>query len=290
MGSIYHVFHQELHVSCVRFVWRALLPGIFLIAAGIIYGTPAPPSNYKIFRRIKRSWTPFLTLADARILLGGKRLPQDNPLASVTEQNATRKRRLALRLTVPIVTLSLVETIAWLAVLSYHLSLGDKPPVLISAVMVLAWGYTFARLLLRPTITAPYDLLLLLTIHLTTSILGILGHAYDKFAYGKAWPGVWILVAELADFLVITALLVVIVRTPVEDTGGPDEIPGSPEDYATVWSWMTFGFVNPLIKLVRFIRSRLSACCELRNRRVKKNLSTKRMYSRFRHIIKLSLY
>jgi hypothetical protein len=144
-----------------------------------------------------------------------------------------------------------METIAWMALVAYYLSVGNTAFGLVSIMMMVSWGYTFLRPLFRPTVTPPYDIALLLLIQLSTGVLGLFGHAYDRYASSKKWPSGWVFVGEIVDLVIISSLLVVIFRTPVEAIDEDELDPmSSPEDYATVWGWMTFGFVNPLIEKV----------------------------------------
>jgi hypothetical protein len=239
---------QELHVECIRFIWRALPLASILLVLGAVYLVPSPPSNSNLIRHIKTSLKPFLTLAEAQTLL--RPVPNNRPLVPNNESSA-RKRNQVLRLTVPISTLALLETIAWMAMLAYYWSFGNMTFALVSMTMALSWGYTFVRPLFRPTVTPPFDIALLLLTQLSTGVLGLFGHAYDRYATSKPWPSGWVFVGEIIDLVIIFTLLVVIFRTPVEAIDEDEVDPmSSPEDYATIWGWMTFGFVNPLIEKV----------------------------------------
>ncbi|KIM25383.1 hypothetical protein M408DRAFT_210000 [Serendipita vermifera MAFF 305830] len=161
---------------------------------------------------------------------------------------------MAMRLTLPIASLSLLETIFWTGSLAYALSLHQEvTTILVAACQVVSWGYTFIRPLARPSVKPPIDLFLLLLIQLTTATIMLFGHAYDRYAVGTHWPSsAWPLLADLADTLIITTLLVIIMSTPLEpidpkDSLGVDNL-ASPEDYTTIWGWMTFAFVNPVIE------------------------------------------
>jgi hypothetical protein len=200
-----------------------------------------------LFRRLKRSLKPFLTLADAQTLLQ----PGTNNHPLATDESSVKRRRQVLRLTVPISTLALLEAIAWMAMVAYYLSVGNTTSGLVSIVMMVSWGYTFLRPLFRPTVTPPYDITLLLLVQLSTGVLGLFGHAYDRYANFKTWPSAWVFVGEIVDLVIVCTLLIVIFRTPVEAIDEDEVDPmSSPEDYATIWGWMTFGFVNPLIEKV----------------------------------------
>lgn len=250
---------KELHVPCIRYAWRGILPGSFLVVLGLAYLLPSLPTNSKLVRRFKRSWTPFLTLEDARQLLATPAAPQQEnntdgqpSLLRIREREALLRRRMAMRLTVPIAVLSLLEVIYWMGVFAYELLLGDLLFVLIAGCQLAAWGYAFVRPLLHPTATPPYNIFILLLIQLGTASLGLFGNVYDWYAEGISWPGVGTILGELADLTVILGLLLVILNTPVEPIDPKDSVGinnlASPEDYTTIWGWMTFGFVDPVIE------------------------------------------
>lgn len=236
----------ELHIPCVRFVWRGLLPALFLLALGVLYVLPRPPSTSKLVRRFKRSWTPFLTLEDAQTLLKS----QDDPAASspVIGSDVREERRSVLRLTIPITILSLLELVFWTILSTYYLSTGEKTEAWTCSLLTLAWSYSFVRLLIKPSVTPPYDVFILLVIQLATATVGLVGHAYNHYGYGAPWPEAWVLIGETLDLATISTLVLVILKTPVEavPNSTPDTL-ASPEDRATLWGWMTFGFVNPLV-------------------------------------------
>lgn len=164
---------------------------------------------------------------------------------------SVKRRREILRLGIPISTLALVETIAWMTLAAYYLTIGSTTFGLVSMMMVITWGYTFVRPLLRPSATPPYDILTLLVVQLMSGLLGLFGHAYDKYAYSKTWPSGWVFIGEIVDLTIICTLLSIIIHTPIELLDDEDTDPLSPpEDRASVWGWMTFGFVNPLIEKV----------------------------------------
>jgi hypothetical protein len=213
----------------------------------------------KLVRRFKRSWTPFLTLEDARHLLvppTGRQQEHDTDgqpsLLRIKEREALLRRKMAMRLTVPIAVLSLLEAIYWMGIFAYSLLLRDLLSTLIAGCQLAAWAYTFVRPLLHPTATPPYDIFILLLIQLGTAFLGLFGNVYDWYAEGMPWPGVGTIVGELADLAIILCLLLVILNTPVEPIDPKDSLGinnlASPEDYTTIWGWMTFGFVDPVIE------------------------------------------
>lgn len=246
---------KELHISCIRYAWRGILPAAFLLVLAVVYLLPSPPTNSKLVRRFKRSWTPFLTLDDARHLLA----PPEEASSANGESTRRAKTRgilpvakMAMRLTLPIAAFSLLETIYWLGTLAYDLLLGDVLSTIVSSCQAASWAYTFMRPLLRPTSTPPYDILTLLLIQFGTLSIGFFGYAYDKYANSIPWPATWVLIGNLGDLLIITGLLMIIMSTPLEpidpkDSIGIDNL-ASPEDYTTIWGWMTFAFVNPVIE------------------------------------------
>ena len=258
--SVFRDNEKELHVLCVRYAWRGILPALFLVVLCLAYLLPSPPNNYKLTRRTKRSLKPFLTLEDARYLLATAATAREHdndadrqPLLLRTEEReAQLKRQMSLRLTVPIVVLALLETIHWMGRFAYELLIGDVLSTFVVGCQLAAWSYTFTRPLFRPTATPPFDLLILLLIQLGTASLGLSGYLYDWYAEKIPFPGAVTILGELVDLVVILILLVVIMSTPLETIDPRNSLEinnlASPEDYTTIWGWMTFGFIGPLIE------------------------------------------
>jgi hypothetical protein len=146
-----------------------------------------------------------------------------------------------------------------MAVSAYNFVIGNPIFGWMSLTLSLTWIYTFLRLVFKPTITPPYDLLTLLTIQFSFSLILLLGEPYSYYAYPQTHPlpGKALLIVQVLDLAVISGLLGIILTTPVEDIDPVDangnEVDASPEDRATLWGWMTFGFMDPLIKKVRFL-------------------------------------
>jgi hypothetical protein len=139
-----------------------------------------------------------------------------------------------------------------MGIFAYELVVGDLLSTLIAGCQLIAWSYVFMRLLLRPTATPPYDIFILLLIQLGTASVRLFGYAYDWYAEALLWPSVGTILGELLDLSIILSLLLVILSTPVEpidprDSRGVNNL-ASPEDYTTIWGWMTFGFVDPVIE------------------------------------------
>lgn len=222
-----------------------------LLVVGAASIVPGPRMDSKFYRRLKRTFTPFLTLADARTLLQASEQIPERPPVVHDEQSEKRMRRRVLQLTVPISVLSLLEMIAWMTLIAYYLSLGNFTFGLVSMIMTVSWIYAFVKTLVRPVATPPYDIAILLLVQLGTGMLGFFGHAYDAYAYSKRWPGKWVLASEIADLVIIIILLGLIFHAPLEAIDERDIDPhSSPEDYASIWGWMTFAFVNPLVETV----------------------------------------
>ena len=148
--------------------------------------------------------------------------------------------------------LSLLELVFWTVLSTYYLSTGQYTTAWACSLITLAWLYSFVRLLVKPSAKPPYDVLTLLVIQLMTAAVVFLGHGYNHYGYAAPWPAPWVIIGEMLDLSIIFSLVVVILQTPVEAVpkSTPDTL-ASPEDRATLWGWMTFGFVNPLVAKVR---------------------------------------
>lgn len=197
----------------------------FLALLTILRFSPGPSTKYKIVRRIKRSFTPFLTIRDAELLVA-----HDNAVTSDAELKRRRKGAI-FRLSAPISVLSLCEVLAWSSLASYAF-MTQHTSAWMNLALAISWLFTALRLLIKPSMTPPYDILCLLVIQLCTATVCLAAIWYNLYASGKGWPGGWELSARLLDVSIISALLAIILRTPVE-------LPGKDVDTSRIVSLST---------------------------------------------------
>ncbi|KAF9442979.1 multidrug resistance-associated ABC transporter [Macrolepiota fuliginosa MF-IS2] len=240
--------------SCVRASWGALVPGAFVFAL-CVFSIPIPKPIRHLFEPITRQFRSFLTLQEAEAL-DAQALSVDRafcnegtPAAAVHAPQSVSWR------TVVFAFVGTVETLWWLAHGSYLLyddaqNWWRGTRALIFAV---AWLYTVVRPIARPTATPPYDVFVIYLLLLGASILELGGFLYDRGVYGDPLPSRWPLTALWVNLAATVGMLGVVFRMPLalpservkeEDIGRTV----TPEDYTTLWGWVTFWWVYPLVK------------------------------------------
>ncbi|KAJ7468712.1 hypothetical protein FB451DRAFT_1560403 [Mycena latifolia] len=196
---------------------------------------------------VKAPFTPYLTLHEAEAMdlqatsVEGARIE--------VPEVVSRWRSLVLAFA------GLVQSLAWLAsafaAALYFITENSVDTWVVGQrlLIALSWLYVTVRPIAAPPATAPYDLFLIYILHLAGGILLLGGHLFD-YAVGQAplyeTP---ILVALSVNLGIVLLLLGVTVQIPMnlpssrakkEDVG--------PEDYSSLWRWVTFSWVYPLIK------------------------------------------
>ncbi|CAE6476012.1 unnamed protein product [Rhizoctonia solani] len=147
--------------------------------------------------------------------------------------------------------LALLETAGWTAAVVDRARHGAGLLALVTAIVALvSWVYAALRPNIRPSRTPYYDLLTIYFSHFlaacvalyesSTSATGSIGFSTDRLAH---------VISSLLTFVGLAA----IVNMPLSLTGKPevdeDDLHPSLEDYCTLWQWMTFTWVSPIISL-----------------------------------------
>lgn len=233
----------DLTSSCVRETWAAIVPTAFVLVV-CLSATPLPVTVRRILRAIQRPFHLFLTLKEAEALnaeIPPEELQKNTPSAPLW-------RTLLLSLT------ALAETLAWLILGSYRFAVqpealwDDLRPFLIAV----SWLYATCRPVASPCATPPYDLFILYILRTAFDTLTFGGELYNRTVYGTPLPGTWMLVGQVLNLVASSLLLVVIVSMPLaipSPSVKREEIGKSvsPEDYTSLWKWMSFLWVKPLI-------------------------------------------
>ncbi|KAJ7693235.1 hypothetical protein B0H17DRAFT_506734 [Mycena rosella] len=156
--------------------------------------------------------------------------------------------------TIVFVFIGLLECLAWLGYGSFLLITGHPRWDGIQRFLVAStWLYTTARPVARPTATPPFDLLAIYLAHIGGGILQLGGYLFQHNASGAPLPGTWVLVGLSVNLAASVGLVVVIMGMPLalpshlvkkEDIG----LSVSPEDYTSLWGWVSFAWVYSLVK------------------------------------------
>ncbi|KAF8211386.1 multidrug resistance-associated ABC transporter [Mycena galopus ATCC 62051] len=219
---------------CIRTSWCASLPAVFVLLRCIAY-IPVPAFMKRFGSSLFNPLKPFLTVGEAEALFGA-------PLVEIISVPGTE------RTTWMLVSLALIEILLWagvgvLEIVSGPLGMGRILPFLFAV----SWCYPFLRPLVQSLIvTAPMDLFWLFSLELAGAVV-LLGGIL--LGYGTATKTM--VIVFVTNAIVTTNLLVIVLRlplgVPVRDPL-PDDLEQTPEDYTSLFGWMTFSWVFPLIR------------------------------------------
>ena len=179
-------------------------------------------------------------------------------------------------------TVALIETLAWIAYGSFRIIISQKQDdpkafdttLVLPFILALPWIYALFRPLLKPPLTPPYDLFVLYLAHLVMGVIMLGAVLFNHLSYDESLPETWGLVGLVGNLalLILGLVLIVSARMAVPPKGvNPDDVvctsfaihglyqctylllraqgkTVSPEDYTTLWGWITFSWVYPLVK------------------------------------------
>ncbi|KAG7099723.1 hypothetical protein E1B28_001540 [Marasmius oreades] len=146
-----------------------------------------------------------------------------------------------------LVVLALFQAIGWLGCFVYACVSRDTPTIIKSILASLSWTYVCTRTLVRPPRTPPYLVISFAVIHLFLPLVNLtiddmLGLTTSIVSMICPAAFVW-----LAGTLPLRAV------QPGENVAAPKDIPSNtqtcPEDGATLWSWCSFTFVEPIFQI-----------------------------------------
>ncbi|RPD61590.1 multidrug resistance-associated ABC transporter [Lentinus tigrinus ALCF2SS1-7] len=227
--------------ACVRCFWAAVVPTALV---GLILLAAIPPVH-ALFRIVHKPFTDFLSLQEAEALLAG----EDNVAEDDEEAQVPLWRTLILS------TVSLIECLLWVGVGCYTLVINpeDKWSGVRDFLVAATWFYATLRPVVWPTATAPPDLLSLFSAHLILGIVTFFGHLYDRYVYAMPMPAPLRTAVYVINLFAVAGLLVLVLNMPLAIPSkriSREEIGKSvsPEDYTTVWGWVSFRWVIPLLE------------------------------------------
>lgn len=232
---------------CIRTAWASLPPFIFALVV-ILASIPViiPPGPYQeLFSAIKGPFRTYLTLAEAEA--SDSDVSHDELTSSDATQPATLWRTLILTF------IGLLQSLIWLSIGSYSIFTGE-PHGYLMLLISFAWLFAALYLVFHPTNTPPYSVLTIYLMHLIGGVILLGGVFWDSSVEGLPLRSIdtFGLAANLGA---VVFLLGVVCGIPVgvpskrvkaEDIGRSI----SPEDYTSLWGWITFSWVWPLVKKV----------------------------------------
>jgi hypothetical protein len=235
--------------ACVRETWAALLPAA-LVAVLLFLALPLPAPLRPLWTYIAGPFRTYITLPEAEAYLDGA------SAESAAEVRHTTTRRASGWRTPALCAFALILALGWAGVASFNLaSRADQPITWADAqpfVLAAVWAYAALRAVLAPIPTPAYGLFTLYAIQFLGGIVVLGGMAYGARIGEGVYLPTGILAGHIADVVASTGLLLVSLSTPIAlpsssvneaDVGKSV----SPEDYTTLWGWLSFSWVTPLV-------------------------------------------
>ncbi|KAF7342065.1 ATP-dependent bile acid permease [Mycena venus] len=218
---------------CIRASWSAILPAILVFLLSIS-SIPVPAFVKRHGISLFNPFQDFLTREEAETL--SRALPVD--VDSLPGRTRT---------TTVLVSLALVEILLWIAVGVFGLASGSLGAGrILPFLFATSWCYAFLQpLIAGPIITAPMHLFWLFLVEFTGAVV-LLGGV--SLGYGEVTR--MMIIVFVLNTILTTSLLVIVLRLPLgvrtrESFGGLEP---AAEDYTSLFGWMTFSWVYPLIR------------------------------------------
>ncbi|KAI5115939.1 hypothetical protein M0805_009349, partial [Coniferiporia weirii] len=199
---------------------------------------------------------PFLTLREAEALDTDEKTPFASE-RSRTESASGDADRISVWLTFVLTAVGLLETCAWLFVGTYPSSMNREHVDIADSLRAIAtaftWIYAAFMPLVYPSATPVPGLFALYLIHFIGGALLLGGVLLDVHVGSAPLPSDHALIGYPLNLGAVTFLLHVQLRRPlalprsaIEKAEIGNRI--SPEDYTTLWGWMSLSWIVPLIK------------------------------------------
>lgn len=232
----------------VRELWACILPSAFVIlfCATLI---PVPGRVRSAWQRVSRPFRNSLTLEQAEAYEAVHEKTKHSPPDHFTPKSVTSIFR-----TTTLSGLALLQVLAWLGLGSYKFAVGTKIwHGILPVVTAATWLYASLRPIAWPSRTVFYDLFALHLTRLVTELIILGGLFFDHSVYQLPLPSWVALAARVINLSVITISLVIVLNMPFavpSPTVNEDDVGKSvsPEDYCSLWDWISFHWVVPLIR------------------------------------------
>ena len=262
---------------CVRASWGAVIPAVFVFGLCFLSSPLVSPFRKLLANHLGSPLKPFLTVQEAEALCVDEEIRRDDGREVVVMERLSRWH------TVVFVAIGLLECLSWTIFGAFQPYEGPTNvwvasiPFLVSV----SWLYSAIRPIIRPINTSPYDLFALYGILFSAAVLRSCGILYDQMLLGVPPPTNFTTVALVADLVCAFVGLGTTLAMPL---GIPDpavdkneivcrssfsskssllhlaELTNfqgysvSPEDYTSLWKWITFRWLNPLLHQVGVLK------------------------------------
>lgn len=192
---------------CIRDSWAAILPAaiaFLLCVSRLPVSMPVYVQNVlgpNTFRR-------FLTLHEAEALNAASEGAVDVEIVVNAKSPLWR--------TLLLCGIALLQSMAWLALASYRLFTEPfHPSLVLPYVLAFPWLYATLRPLLKPLSTPPYDLFVLLFVHLFMGMLMLGGALYTHYVLGGPSASPFSLTGLSVNIGAVLVNLAVVVSMPM---------------------------------------------------------------------------
>ncbi|KAF9007209.1 multidrug resistance-associated ABC transporter [Cyathus striatus] len=237
--------------SCTRALWISTLPAALVVLICIFsVRLPLPGPLRNAVEAAKAPFRAFLTLDEAEALIGDDRGDIEGDV------NVEEKAEAPPWKTSTIVIVGLLQALfnAVFAVMIYITNGISSSPHSIThyffLLLSMSWLYTSARGMLKPFSTAPLDLFAVYLVLFAGTLMHIGGVLYEYQVHNNKIERFAIVVIG-AQFASIILVLGVVLSMPlaVPSPRLKKEIGKtvSTEDYTSLWGWITFSWVKPLV-------------------------------------------
>ncbi|KAH9081540.1 hypothetical protein EDB83DRAFT_2214476 [Lactarius deliciosus] len=248
----------HLDTACTRTFLGAFIPAAFVFVL-CVSSIPIPTWLSNLIRPVKSLFVPFLTLEEAEALDVADAAESKAVLGEVEqgEPEAVIEQVEPGHFWKPLFSswIALIETLAWLGVASFNIIQDQRDPIYVASsfVFALTWLFATLRPILRPKPTPSFDLLVLYLIYFIAEVVSLGAFAYNKHAYGTPFPDTLTLAAHTLNLGALLILIAIVFSMPlaIPSRRVDKEKIGktiSPEDYTTLWGWVTFSWIWPLIR------------------------------------------
>ncbi|TFK44030.1 multidrug resistance-associated ABC transporter [Crucibulum laeve] len=244
---------------CVLKEWSIAPPALFVLAL-CIYHIPLPSFMKRWTTTAKLPFQPFLTLSEAEALENSEGIVLDDfpPLHGTLAGQDPQQKSKFTRWSIPVVSIGTAEFLYWTSsfVRSWYKESSSPSPKVFSALLAAIWLYTVIRPMAKPTSTAPMDLLSIYVLLLAGNIAQLGGLLFQHAVSSVPLVIDRTLAAYAVHSILISLALAVLMRMPLaipmkDNSMDKKKSEDTPEDYTTVWGWITFAWVYPLIKYGR---------------------------------------
>ncbi|KAG1809100.1 uncharacterized protein BJ212DRAFT_1484598 [Suillus subaureus] len=234
----------DLSDACVRASLGAIVPAALILALCLFSILRVPAFARPLASAIKSPFRSFLTLREAEALDN-----QGEKTGDVIVDNTVPLWR-----TVLLSFVALIQALLWSAAGAYNI-ITNKAYIWTGITQLLiaaTWIYASCKSAFWPKPTIHYDLFTLFVLHFAFGIILLGGTLYDHEVLGVPLPPQLPFLGLIFNLIAILVVMTVVGNMPFElpsDRIKKEDIyvKHSPEDYASMWEWITFSWVYPLI-------------------------------------------